>query len=140
VSYLLDTNILSELRKAEERRDKGLMAWFGSVSSEQLYLSVLVLGEIRKGIERIRSPDPGQARALDRWLVRVQTLYADRLLPVTAAIAARWGAAQATRNYPVVDALMAATADEHDLRLVTRNVQDLDGWPAIHAHLNPFAG
>lgn len=140
MSFLLDTNILSELRKPEARRDSGLRAWFDGVASEDLFLSVLAIGEIRKGIERVRAPDPKQARALDTWLGQIEAFYADRILPVTATVAMRWGHAQARRNYPVIDALMAATADEHDMQLVTRNVADLPQWPAVHPHLNPFKG
>lgn len=138
MNYLLDTNILSELRKPEARRNAGLVTWLSNVRSDELYLSVLVIGEIHKGIEQVRGADPAQARALDAWLARIETFYADRIVPITTAIAVRWGRAQATRNYPVIDALMAATADEHSLQLVSRNVQDLAGWPAIHPHLNPF--
>lgn len=136
--YLLDTNILSELRKPEGRRNPGLVKWLSKVRSEELYLSVLAIGEIRKGIERVRGPDPEQARALDAWLARMETFYADRIVPITTAIAGRWGRAQATRNYPVIDGLMAATADEQGLQLVSRNVQDLAEWPAVHPHLDPF--
>lgn len=139
MSYLLDTNILSELRKPETRRNAGVVAWLSQVRSGELYLSVLVIGEIRKGIERVRGPDPGQAQALDAWLGQIETLYTDRIMPITTAIAARWGRAQAARTYPVIDGLMAATADEHGLQLVSRNTRDLAGWPAIRAPLNPFA-
>lgn len=138
MSFLLDTNVLSELRKPPSRRDAAVMAWFESVTSDALYISVLVLGEVRKGIERIRGSDAPQARALDAWAAQVETYYGDRVLPVTAGVAARWGRAQADRNFPVMDALMAATADEFGLRLVTRNVQDLAGWPSVEPPLNPF--
>lgn len=139
MNHLLDTNILSELRKPEERRDPGVMRWFESVRSDQLYLSVLVIGEIRKGIERVRGPDPRQAGALESWLSRVEGHYSGRILPITTEIAARWGRAQAQHNFPVIDALLAATADEHKLQLVSRNVQDLSLWPALQPHLNPFS-
>jgi toxin FitB len=138
VSYLLDTNILSELRKPVARRNVGVMAWFSMAEADELYLSVLVIGEIHKGIERVRGSDQEQARALSTWLRRIETNYADRILQVTIGIATRWGQLQAIRNYPVIDALLAATADEHGLRLVSRNVQQLVDWPAVHPHLNPF--
>lgn len=139
MNYLLDTNILSELRKPDVRRNAGLMAWLESVDSSALHLSVLVVGEIRKGIERVRSPDPAQAEALDTWLRRIEAAYADRILPVTAVVARRWGRSQGARSYPVIDALLAATADEHELQLVTRNTADLVGWPGVHPPLNPFS-
>lgn len=139
MTYLLDTNVLSELRKPAARRNAGLAAWFSRASQDELYLSVLVVGEVRKGIERVRASDAAQALALDTWLGQVETHYAERIIPVTTAVAARWGRAQTTRNFPVIDALMAATADEHGLCLVSRNVDDLAGWPSVHPPLNPFS-
>lgn len=139
MSYLLDTNILSELRKPAPRRNAGLVRWLSEVHSDELYLSVLVIAEIRKGTEQVRGADPQQAGALDAWLTQIETFYADRIVPVTTPIAVRWGRAQAKRNYPVIDGLMAATADEHSMQLVSRNIQDLAEWPAVHPHLNPFA-
>ncbi|MFT4045225.1 MAG: type II toxin-antitoxin system VapC family toxin [Solimonas sp.] len=140
MSYLLDTNVLGELRKPPARRDAGVTAWWRDVRAEDLFLSVLTVGEIRKRIERVRPDDPAQADALDRWLVQVETFYADRILPVTEAIAVRWGRVQAQHNYPVIDALIAATADEHGLCFVSRNVADLSGWPSFQPPLNPFSG
>lgn len=139
MTYLLDTNVLSELRKPTARRNAGLTAWFSRARPDDLYLSVLVVGEVRKGIERVRASDAAQALALDTWLGQVETHYAERIIPVTTAVAARWGRAQTTRNFPVIDALMAATADEHGLRLVSRNIDDLAGWPSVHPPLNPFS-
>jgi predicted nucleic acid-binding protein len=139
VSYLLDTNVLSELRKPKERRNAGLTIWISAVKPEELHLSVLVVGEIRKGIEQLRGRDPEQSLALDTWLGRIEAFYADRILPVTLPIAQRWARAQAVRNYPVIDALLAATADEHDLCMVSRNLADLQGWPFARAALNPFS-
>jgi predicted nucleic acid-binding protein len=140
VSYLLDTNILRELRKPEPKRNAGLNVWLSAVKQDELYLSVLVVGEIRKGIEQLRGRDPDQALALNTWLGRIESFYADRILPITLAIAQRWGQSQAARNYPVIDSLVAATADEHELCLVSRNLADLQGWPAVRPPLNPFSG
>jgi len=139
VNYLLDTNILSELRKSETRRNPGLVRWISDVQSEQLYLSVLVVGEIRKGIEQVRGPDPKQALALETWLGKVESFYAERILPITIAVAERWGRAQAIHNFSVIDGLLAATADEHGLQFVSRNIQDLELWPSVHPFLNPFS-
>lgn len=93
MSYLLDTTILSELRKPAARRNEGLVRWLSEVRSDELYLSVLVIGEIRKGIEQVRGPYPQQAGALDAWLTQIETFYADRIVPVTTPIAVRWGGA-----------------------------------------------
>ena len=136
MSYLLDTNVVSELRKGP-RCNPGVAAWLADVD-EELYLSALVVGEIRLGIERVRRRDPAGASALDRWLTRIQTEYGHRVLPVTAEIAEAWGRLAAPVSLPVVDGLMAATAMVHGLTLVTRNVRDLSRTPA--ATLNPFSG
>ena len=139
MSYLLDTNILSELRKPEAKRNAGLSVWISAVKADELYLSVLVVGEIRKGIEQLRTRDLDQSLALNTWLGRIETFYADRILPISLAIAQRWGQSQGARNYPVIDGLLAATADEHELCLVSRNLSDLKGWPAVRPPLNPFS-
>ena len=122
--YLLDTNVVSEFRKAK-RANPNVLTWFQSVPDDEMFLSVLVLGEIRAGIERIRTSDPTQARALERWLKGLETAYNDRLLPITAQIADRWGRLSASNPPSVIDCLMAATALENDLSLVTRNTQDV---------------
>ncbi len=135
-SFLLDTNVLSELRKGN-RCDTGVRDWFAGTSAEDLFLSVLVLGEIRQGIERIRSRDRSQAIALEKWLHRIATEFADRLLPVDEKVADRWGCLGVRQPVPVLDALLAATALVHDLTLVTRDVTG-----AAHTGaklLNPFS-
>jgi predicted nucleic acid-binding protein len=124
VDYLIDTNILSELQKGE-RAHPGVRQWYARTPPEALYLSVLVIGEIRQGIERLQRRDPDQAARLEgRLEIIVDTLQA-RILPVTAAIAQRWGRLNAPDPLPVIDSLLAATALEHDLTLVTRNVRDV---------------
>jgi predicted nucleic acid-binding protein len=133
--YLLDTNVVSELRK-ERRTNPNVVAWFQAVDEDELFLSVLVLGEIRTGIERIRPTDPAQSRVLDRWLKGLEVAYADRVLPITAAVADRWGRLSALNPPSVVDCLIAATALENDLTLVTRNIQDV-GRTGVEV-LNPF--
>ena len=122
--YLLDTNVISEIRKAS-RANSTLLAWFDTTTEEELFLSVLVLGEIRSGIERIRQKDPVQTRSLERWLVTLETNYSERTLPVTSAIADQWGKLTALSPLSVVDGLMAATALVNDLTLVTRNILDV---------------
>ncbi len=135
--YLLDTNVISEIRKPH--RDARVAAWFEEADSADLNLSVLVVGEIRQGIERLRRRGAGkQADALDLWLASLKEEFADRLLPISATIAERWGRLNAERPLPDIDGLMATTAIEHDLTLVTRDtralaangVRVLDPWQA----------
>jgi hypothetical protein len=133
--YLLDTNIVSELRKGA-RANPNMLAWFRSARENELYLSVLVLGEVRQGIERVRPADPAQARALERWLFNLENKFADRIFPITVAIADRWGRLSAVDPISVIDCLLAATAVENDLVLVTRNVQDVKRTGV--KLLNPF--
>ncbi len=108
-----------------------MAAWLDGTNSEDLYLSVLVVGEIAQGIERLRlRRDPGQAELFELWLGVLETDFADRLLPVSSAIAKRWGRLNAARSLPVADGLLAATALEHDLTLVTRDTGPLAGTGA----------
>jgi toxin FitB len=119
LSYLLDTNVVSELRRKEPNHQ--VAQWFDAVDSADLYISVLVVGEIRKGIERLRRRgDSKQAGMLDHWLGGLKDEFADRLLAVSTATCERWGALSARQPLTVVDGLLAATAIEHDLTLVTR--------------------
>jgi toxin FitB len=134
--YLLDTNVISELRK-QARADSKVLAWFHSVDEDQLFLSVLVLGEIRKGVEMARQRDPFQANFLEAWLSTLETAYQERLLPVTPAISDRWGRLSAIRPISTIDGLIAATALERSLTLVTRNTGDVRHTGA--ALLNPFS-
>ena len=134
--HLLDTNVVSELRK-RERCDGNVAAWYSSISDGDLFLSVLTLGEIRKGIVLVRDRDPGQAEALENWLTYVKQNYEGRILPIDADISDAWGQMHYDRNVPVVDGLLAATARVHNLTLVTRNIQDMKGLGA--SLLDPFA-
>ena len=136
MSYLIDTNIISEVRK-RDRCDAHVAAWYETIADEELYLSVLVLGEIRKGVERMRSRDPVQAVALEKWLFAVGTAFGGRVLPIDQAIAEEWGRMAATRPVSTVDGLLAATAKLRGLTLVTRNAADVAGLGV--AVLNPFA-
>jgi len=135
MGFLIDTNVLSELRK-KQRANPGVQHWFAGVKGESLYLSALVIGEVRNGIERLRRRDPVAAVHLERWLAKVETDMAGRILPVTTPIADRWGRLNAPDPLPVVDSLLAATALEHDLVLVTRNVDDVKRTGV--RLLNPF--
>jgi predicted nucleic acid-binding protein len=135
VSFLVDTNVISEVRKGE-RADAGVVRWFSGVADEELFLSVLVVGELRKGIEAIRRRDTASAAVLERWLRRVLTDHATRLLPITSEIAEVWGRFNVPDPLPVIDSLLAATAHVHGLTIVTRNTVDIarTGVPV----LNPF--
>jgi predicted nucleic acid-binding protein len=133
--YLIDTNVVSELRKGD-RADPRVRDWISSVADEGLFLSVLVIGELRRGIERIARRDEASAEALDRWLVGIAGDYEDRILPVDLVVAEEWGRINVPDPLPVVDGLLAATAIVHDLTLVTRNTADIASSPAIT--LNPF--
>jgi predicted nucleic acid-binding protein len=133
--YLLDTNVLSEVRKGA-RCDRNVAAWYSSVRGGDLYLSVLVTGEIRKGIELLRARDPAQAAALQNWLNTVDVGFADRILPVNRQVADEWGHLSAIRTIQVVDGLLAATAKVHGMTVATRNESDFAGLGA--ELLNPF--
>jgi toxin FitB len=135
VNYLIDTNIISEVRKGL-KCDPNVAAWYESIVDAELYLSVLVLGEIRKGIERARQKDSDQARALEKWLTDVVTSFAEHILPVDQVVADEWGRMSAKRPLPTTDALLAATAKVHGMTLVTRNIVDVAGLGADV--LNPF--
>jgi toxin FitB len=137
LSYLLDTNVISELRKGE-RADPEVSAWFGGLADEEIYLSVLTIGEIRRGIESVRRRDPDSAAALDSWLARLGESHRDRILSVDQAIAEEWGRMNVPDPLPVVDGLLAATAKVAGLTLVTRNVADVERTGA--ALLDPFGG
>jgi predicted nucleic acid-binding protein len=135
VSFLIDTNIISEVRKGD-RCDAAVAAWWSGVAEDDLWLSALVLGEIRKGVELARRRDPQKAAVLETWLSDVVSGFGDRVLPVDASVAEEWGRMNAIRPVPVIDALLAATARANDLTLVTRNEADVAGL-GIEV-LNPF--
>lgn len=135
MTWLIDTNVVSEIRKGE-RCHQSVAAWWSSVEDRDLFLSVLTLGEIRRGIEAIRRKDPVRAEALEVWLAEVAEAFGPRVLGVDAAVAAAWGRLSAIRSVPVIDALLAATAAAHGLVLVTRNTADVVGLGV--QLLNPF--
>lgn len=126
MSYLVDTNVLSELRRRDA--DANVAAWVQARPRQSLYLSVLSLGEIRKGIEGVA--DPAFRQTLTDWLeVELPNYFVGRLLGIDGHVADRWGRVQASagRMLPVIDGLLAATALQHDLTLVTRNTKDFAG-------------
>ena len=134
MSYLLDTNVLSEARRSTLEA----VAWLRAVDPASLFLSVSTIGEIAKGITLRARTDPVAATVLETWLGTLGTSYAERILPIDQAVAVAWGRLMAQRTRPVVDGLIAATARVHNLVLVTRNVADsgdcgvdvVDPWAA----------
>ncbi len=135
MSYLLDTNVISELVRPKPA--KIVLTWFENIPSEALHISVLTLGEIRKGIERM--PDGARREKLRLWLEHeLADWFGNRVLPVDIAVADRWGRliAQMGRPVPSIDSLLAATALHHELRLVTRNQKDFD-YPGLEV-INPW--
>jgi predicted nucleic acid-binding protein len=124
VSWLLDTNVLTELRKVDHA-NAHVRAWYASTPAVELYTSVLVLGEIRRGVENLRRRDATAALAIEHWLARIVDGFAERVLPVDAEVADQWGRLNAPDPLPAVDGLLAATALVHDMVLVTRNVRNV---------------
>jgi predicted nucleic acid-binding protein len=135
VNYLLDTNVVSEIRKGT-RCDVNVARWYERIGGDSLFLSVLVVGELRKGIERVRARDDVQARTLEKWLIGLGDQFRARILPVDLSIADEWGRMNAIRPLPVIDGMLAATAKVHTMTLVTRNTLDVTGLDVML--LNPF--
>jgi len=123
VSFLLDTNVVSELRRP--RPDPHVREWLGRIASVDLHLSVLVTGEIRRGVELLRPREPERAASLDEWLEGLVVAYGDRLLPISASVADAWGRLSSLRPLPVADGLMLATAKVNGLTLVSREAAAL---------------
>ena len=135
MTLLLDTNVLSELRRGE-RCDPRVRRWAFSIAQSELHTSVIVLGELKRGVERVRPNNPRFAAELERWLSRLVARMGDRILPVDQAVALAWGRIAAPRTVPPIDGLLAATALVHGFTLVTRNVKDIADLGV--SYLNPF--
>ncbi len=135
MSYLIDTNVLSELVRPTP--NKHVVHWFENVPDESLYISVLTLGEIRKGIEKIT--DKNKREKLRIWLEHeIPNWFGSRILTIDFKITDRWGKmlAQLKHPAPAIDSLIAATALEHNLSIVTRNVEDFK-FPTLEV-INPW--
>jgi predicted nucleic acid-binding protein len=135
LSFVLDTNVVSEPRK-RSRADAGVMRWFASVGTDDLYISVLVIGEIRQGIEGLRRRDPVQAGHLESWLAGLRRGYADRILPIDLEAAEEWGRMNVPEPISTRGGLMAASAKVRNMIFVTRNASDVARTGA--RLLNPF--
>ena len=135
--YLIDTNVLSALRKKE--RDPNLVSWMAGRRTADLFLSVVSIGEVERGIAQQEGRDPACARALSLWLDSVLAIYGSHILPVDVAAARRWGWLSDALGHESADLLVAATALEHGLTVVTRNVRHFEptGVPVVDPFVAP---
>ena len=124
MSFLVDTSVISELRKGP-RCNPGVSSWFAGLATEDIFLSVVTVGEIRKGIENIRRRDPRSAASLETWFQGLVDAYADRILNIERTVAEEWGRLNVPNPLPALDGLLAATASVHGLTVATRNVRDI---------------
>jgi len=123
LQYLLDTDVLSETRK--KQADEQVISFLSAAEPSALYISVLTLGELRKGVAIKKLSDPDSAKKLAAWVDGLEFSFADRILGIDAATATVWGELSAQRPRPVIDTLLAATAVVHELTFVTRNISDV---------------
>jgi toxin FitB len=124
VTFLVDTNVIAELRKGT-RANPNVRAWFDTLDSDAIAISVLTVGEIRRGIENLRRRDQVTARAIERWLHRLLADHAERIVSINEAVAEQWGRLNVPDPIPVIDGLLAATALVHGFTLATRNLRDV---------------
>jgi toxin FitB len=134
MTYLLDTDVVAELRKPDP--DPHVLAWYSTVTSAEIFISALTIGEIRLGIERLRGQDAGQADLLEQWVRGLHAGYGDHIIDVDAAAAEEWGRLSVPDPLPVIDGLLAASAKIRGWTLVTRNTADMVRSGV--ALLNPF--
>ena len=138
MNYLLDTNVISELVSA--RPHPKVITWFEQVPLNAIFISVLTLGEIRKGVEKVS--DNTRKNTLLLWLEQdLVKMFNTRILTISVEVADRWGRlqCQVTRTLPAIDSLIAATALHHDMTLITRNTDDFSGCPGLEL-VNPWGG
>lgn len=137
MTWLLDTNVLSEVRKGE-RADPNVRGWYDRAAEDDLFTSVMVLAEIRRGVELLRRQDRAAALAIEQWLLRLRTTFGERVLPINSDVAEEWAVLNVPDPVPVIDGLMAATALVYDLTLVTRDVRAVERTGV--RILNPWIG
>ena len=135
MAYLLDTDVISEIGK--KRPNSHVQSWFAGVRATDLHLSVLTVGEIRQGVERLCGKDAKRAASIDAWLAELVSRFRDRIAPVFLEESQTWGRLNAGGPLPAVDGLLAATALTHDWILVSRNEKDL-ARTGVRL-LNPFS-
>jgi predicted nucleic acid-binding protein len=137
MAFLLDTNVISELKKSA-RCSRAVFKWYENTPGDDLFISVIVFGELRKGIEKLRPRDPATAHSLEQWVSGLRAFYAERILPVSLEICDQWGYFLAAQNVPPADGLLAATAKCYDLTIVTRNEAHFQRMGVDY--FNPFKG
>jgi predicted nucleic acid-binding protein len=136
MSYLIDTNVLSELRKTAP--DSGVVDWFSRVHAHDVHISVVTIGEIRRGIAKLQSRGAHRlAATYESWLAATKEQFAERVIPIDVDVAEEWGHSGAHHPTPAADALIAATAKVHGWTVITRNVKDFE--PTGVRLVNPFA-
>lgn len=135
MNYLIDTNVFSEIQRGAVCNER-VRSWWESCKPQDLFLSVLVLGEVQRGISKLERKDPRSAREYQRWLNSGLQLFAGRILGIDIRIASFWGKITSGRSLPVIDSLLAATALCNNMVLVTRNVHDVRDTGV--QFLNPF--
>jgi predicted nucleic acid-binding protein len=136
MSFVLDTNVVSELRRGRSRCHPKVWQWYDATPLEEIYLSVLVLGEMRRGVEIKLRRDPTTGRTYEKWLREVGLTYRERILPITAEICDNWGRIASHSNIAAIDGLIAATAAHHGLTVATRNTADFQRTGVDY--VNPF--
>jgi predicted nucleic acid-binding protein len=137
VKYLVDTNVISEIRKGT-RGHSQVINWWNSIHRSQVFLSVLTIGEIHRGIVGIRRKDSHQANHLEAWLDGLIQVFGNRLIPIDQRTALVWAEICIGRTLPVIDSLMAATAISMNLTFVSRNTKDIQDCGV--RYINPFEG
>jgi predicted nucleic acid-binding protein len=134
MSFLLDTDILSAIRR--KQRDQNLEKWLLSINSLDVYISVVTIGEVERGITQQWRNNPAFAEDLQRWLDTILQRYQQRILPLSISIAQRWGRLSAELGHNSADLMIAATALEHNLIVATRNTRHFE--PTQVGLINPY--
>lgn len=134
MNYLLDTNVISEVTKRQQHQN--VVSWLRSIDAEHLYISVITLGEIRKGLEKLS--DIPKKNTLLKWLeIDLQKEFSGRIVNIDGDVADKWGYISAQYRIPAIDGLIAASALVYNLKLVTRNVKDFENVPGLEL-INPW--